>query len=120
MIPLLMLAAAVVAVDGNTLEIDGESMVLWGASTPNPSSAIGRQARLYLSVLASEGPLSCALKLPDPPLWQCRTAAGSDIASLLVQTGLAYAAGPYYQHEQSLARAAGTGLWRQNRDSTPP
>ncbi len=34
------------------------------------------------------------------------------LGSLLVQLGLAYAAGPYYQFEESRARIAERGLWR--------
>jgi len=105
---------AVLVIDGNTLEIDGRRMLLWGINAPNPATAVGWQAKLLLSMVASEGPPSCTVKRLDPALWQCRSARGSDIGSLMVQTGLAYAAGPYYQHEQDLARLAGYGLWRPN------
>ena len=104
----------IIAIDGGTLEVDGARVPLWGIKVADPTTTAGWQAKLFLSTAVSEGPVSCALKLPEPALWQCLTVHGFDLGSLLVQTGLAYAAGPYYQFEESRARIAERGLWRLN------
>lgn len=89
-----------------------ERLPLWGLKVAAPDTAAGRLAQVFLSVMVSGGPVSCTLKLAEPALWHCLTVQGSDLGSLLVQVGLAYAAGPAYQFEQARARAAGLGLWR--------
>ena len=66
-----------------------EPPALWGLALPDATSPAGWLARLYLGVVRAEGPLACTLRL-----------------------GLAWAAGPVYQYEQSLARADRIGLWR--------
>ena len=106
-----------VVIDGDTLEIAGARTALWGVKAGDPAWGIGWQAKLFLSMVVAEGPVSCTLNLRDPPLWQCLTVHGSDLGSLLVQTGLAYAAGPYYQLEETGARIAERGLWRLDEGS---
>lgn len=66
-----------------------------GNAAPDPLTAHGWSSQLYLKVaIATAGPVSCRKKAPDR--WQCQTAEGSDLGSLLIQTGQARAADPYY------------------------
>ena len=88
-----------------------------GRNLGSPARGVGWQARLFLSMAVAEGPVSCTLKLPESALWQCLTVHGSDLGSLLVQLGLAYAVGPYYQLEETGAQLAERGLWRLNEGS---
>ena len=97
-------------IDGATLEIAGARTALWGISTTDPATAAGWVAKLYLTILVAGGPISCAPKTPDR--WQCLTAEGSDLGSLLVQTGQARAVDIYYRTEEDHVRAASIGLWR--------
>ena len=97
------------ALDGGTLEINGARLTLWGIAAPDPLTAHGWSSQLYLKVAIATGPVSCRKKAPDR--WQCQTAEGSDLGSLLIQTGQARAADPYYQFEEDRARVAGVGVW---------
>jgi len=101
------------AIDGGTLEVDGTKLPLWGIAADPPETPRGWTARLLLGSLVSHGPARCIEKAPGR--WQCLTDDGSDLASLLVQTGQARAADPHYSHEQELAQAARIGMWG-NRD----
>lgn len=92
-------------------------MPVWGVKAADPAWGVGWQAKLFLTTTVTEGPVSCTLKLHDPPLWQCLTVHGFDLGSLLVQLGLAYAAGPYYQLEEARAQLAERGLWRLDEGS---
>jgi len=70
-------------------------------------------AWLFTKTAISGGPVSCTRKAAGR--WRCLTAEGSDLGSLLVQTGQARAADPYYRAEEAAARAAAIGLWRTAR-----
>jgi len=104
------LSGTATAVDGGTLELEGAWLRLFGIHVDGRESAIGWQAWLATSALIARGPVACTPKAPER--WRCLTAEGSDLASLLVQLGLALTVGPAYRYEETVARAAGSGLWR--------
>jgi len=107
-------SGAATVIDGATLEIDGVRLRLDGVWIDGPDTPTGWTARLALGGLVSGGPVTCALQTAER--WRCLTATGFDLAAPLVRFGLAAAAGPAYQYEQTLAVAAGVGLWREAGD----
>ena len=103
------LVGAASAPDGGALEIDGQRLPLWGIAADPIDTPRGWTAQLLLRTLVSHGPARCTQK--TTARWQCLTSDGSDVASLLVQTGQARAVDVYYSHEQNLAQAAQVGMW---------
>ena len=103
------LSGIATAIDGGTLEIGGTRYVLWGIAAPDPSTPRGWVTKLYVKVAVASGPVSCREKAPGR--WQCLTTEGSDLGSLLVQTGQAQAADSYYRYEEDRARVSGVGIW---------
>lgn len=110
--PLVCLVATCLAVvDGDTLEVGGERVRLWGIDAPELDAPGGAAARTALAELAADGVVCVA-----PPSGQdrdrwgravrlCRTPDGRDLAAALVAAGVAtdwprYSGGFYSQKWQ--------------------
>jgi endonuclease YncB( thermonuclease family) len=115
------------AIDGDTLELAGERIRLWGIDAPERSQTCrlaaqawrcGQDAAKALARLLEAGPIECEPRDRDRYgrlVARC-TAAGSDIAAVMVRDGWAldfarYSDGAYLA-DQQVARAARAGLWR--------
>ena len=108
------LTGAAIAVTGDTLTINGQTVHIWSIKADNLDSPRGWVSQLYLKTAISAGPVSCTQKTDSQ--YQCTTVEGSDIGSLMVQTGQAVAIGQYYEHEQSIAQLNQRGVWQLNED----
>lgn len=121
------------AVDGDTLDVGGERVRLFGIDAPEARQTCdlrgkrwdcGAFATRALRAELARGPVACTVEVPADaygrPVAICR-AGGRDIARALVRQGAATAYGRYsdrYLADESAARAAGAGLW-QARMVTP-
>ena len=105
-------------IDGDTIEASGRTIRLWGIDTPEKGEPVYLAAKMFLESLISEGELRCKFIEKDRysrDVMHC-TIDGSDIGSMMVQTGLArdYSkySGDYYQHEEDLANREHYGIWK--------
>lgn len=115
------LAGAFLAIDGDSLRYDGETLRLEGIDAPELDQtcerdggiwACGREARAELARLVSAGDVTCRWRRRDlygRPLVRCTGKAG-DLGTAMVATGLAVAYGDYADAETQ-ARADRRGLW---------
>ncbi len=117
-----------VAVDGDTLIVNGTRIRLFGIDTPEAEQtcpaaagsewACGRAAEDRLSELLSLGPIACdGGDLDDygRTLAVCDAFDGTPINATLVAEGLAWAFVRYstdYLAQEAGARAAGLGIWQ--------
>lgn len=124
-----VLAAAVVVIDGDTLDIDGQRIRLHGLDAPETDQRCGLArggswdcggtAAGRLDELIAGGTLTCEPTVRRPDRYG-RTIArcqvdGVDVASVLVEEGLARAYLRYsrdYEGAERRARRADAGLWQ--------
>lgn len=111
-------------VDGDSLELDGRRLRLWGIDAPELSqtcgtgdipSPCGRNARERLRALVARGDFRCRLSGTDRygrDLADCR-AGGVYVNAEMVRSGHAVAYGGFTREERH-ARAEGKGIWAQN------
>lgn len=128
-LPLPLLAATVEgrarAVDGDTLEVAGVKVRLFGVDAPELDQpcerggrrwACGRAAREELAGIVGRKRLSCAVQDVDRygrAIAVC-AAGGEDVGALMVRRGMAVAYLRYssrYTNAEAAARAEGLGLW---------
>ena len=100
-------------IDGATIVASGKTVALWGVKALDPAEPASFAARLYLETMLGKGELSCDEigAQGGRHVMHCYS-DGADIGSLMVQMGLAWAAGPYYQTEEAYAKALQRGVWR--------
>ena len=113
------------AVDGDTLEVAGQKVRLFGIDAPELDQhcdrdggrwACGRAAREALAVIVGRQPLACAVQDVDRygRLVAVCEAGGEDVAARMVRQGMAIAYRRYsgrYANAEAAARADGIGLW---------
>ncbi len=112
-------------VDGDTLELDGRKVRLFGIDAPELDQtcdadgqlwACGAEARAALAQIVAQRRLVCEVRDVDRygrDVAVC-SAGGADVAGLMVQQGMAMAYRRYsgrYVAEEAAARAAGLGIW---------
>ncbi|MGB3502804.1 MAG: thermonuclease family protein [Mesorhizobium sp.] len=110
-------SAAVAVLDGDSLDIDGKRVELWGIIAPAKSEtcrtstgrdwACGQAVFDQLRVLSEDETFSCSEK--ETGFVVC-SAGGLDVGRLLVKEGLARARQDYHDAE-ARAREAKIGLW---------
>jgi endonuclease YncB( thermonuclease family) len=116
----LLLTAAAEApriVDGDTLELAGTKVRLWGIDAPELKQPGGAEAKAYLAEMAAKGAVACEKVSTDfygRDVSVCK-AGGIDLAAALVAAGLAwdwpaYSGGAYAKQEWQ-ARVARRGIW---------
>lgn len=124
--PLALLIGLAVAIDGDTLRIDGQRIRLHGIDAPESRQECrieqrpypcGREATAYLAALIAGGTVSCTERDRDRHrrVVAVCTVDGRDIAAVLVEAGQAVAFTRYsndYLPHQERAQAARAGLWR--------
>src|SRR5665213_2854274 len=93
-------------IDGATLVASGKTVSLWGVKALDPADPNVFAANLYLKTMLGKGALRCAAMNAeaDRHLMYCRIDS-ADVASLMVQMGMARATDPYYRFEQATAQA---------------
>jgi endonuclease YncB( thermonuclease family) len=103
-------------IDGATIVASGKTIALWGVKALDPAEPASFAANLYLETMLGKGGLSCEEKSAegDRRVMHCYS-DGADVGSLMVQMGLARAADPYYQAEETYAKAQHRGVWRPRR-----
>lgn len=128
-LPLPLLAADLTgrarAVDGDTLEVAGQKVRLFGIDAPELDQlcdrggrrwACGAAARDALAGIVGRQRLACAVQDIDRygrSVAVC-SAGGEDVAALMVRQGMAIAYRRYsgrYANAEAAARAEGIGLW---------
>ncbi len=109
------------AVDGDSLELGGYRVRLYGIDAPErrqtcekagEATQCGRHAHAELTKLISGKTIECksfGYDRYDRTLAKCRTGA-TDLAAAMVRAGWAIANGDYYDEEQA-ARRARAGVW---------
>lgn len=111
------------ALDGATLALDGMAVRLAGLTAPPPgmpcfdtpvSWACGNRARSALDSLAGRGPVTCVVAGADGGVLVATCRIGrDDMASAMVETGMAKSALPAHREAMGRARADGRGLWSE-------
>lgn len=100
---ILFLAAAAFAgimlvVDGDTLNLNGERLRIWGIDAPEMNTSEGKEAAKFLDSVISGKPLTCVdpkgAKIPSRdrygrPVVQCFLPDGRDLGCILVSSGRA-------------------------------
>jgi len=115
-------------IDGDTLEIHGERIRLFGLDAPESSQVChdangdawrcGREAAYFLSDLIGRSTVRCTVDGEDRyrrHIAICRV-GNDDLGRTLVQAGLALAYRQYstvYVEDEAIASQAGIGLWRR-------
>lgn len=100
-------------VDDGTIRASGITIGLWGITPIEQGNPYAYPAQLYLETMLAHGTLSClpaSAPSGNRQIRQCYI-DDADIGSLLVQMGLARAADPYYESEQSIAKQMKRGIW---------
>jgi endonuclease YncB( thermonuclease family) len=99
-------------IDGATIIASGETVALWGVKALDPAEPASFAANLYLQTMLGKGALRCEEKSAEGVrhVMHC-SIDGADVGSLMIQTGMARAADPYYQAEEAYARALRRGVW---------
>lgn len=110
-------AVEIVVTDGDSLDLDGRHVEIWGILAPQKSETCrtaagvawpcGERAFRQLSEAAADSSFACEEK--EPGFVLCR-AAGLDVGRLLVKEGLARARRDYVDVE-ARAREAKVGIW---------
>lgn len=123
--PAMELTGRARAVDGDTLEVAGQKVRLFGIDAPELDQqcdqsgrrwACGQAARERLAEIVGRQRLACAVQDIDRygrNVATC-TAGGEDIAALMVREGMAIAYRRYsgrYVNAEAAARSEGLGLW---------
>jgi endonuclease YncB( thermonuclease family) len=98
-------------IDSATFIASGHKIDLWGVSAIPPKNRYALASRLYLQSMLTKGKLTCLEVKNGQGTSHCRIDNG-DIASLLVQMGMATAEGPYYKGEEAKARSRLRGVWK--------
>lgn len=104
-------------IDGDTIELNGERIRLWGIDAPEHNQPDGREATEVLRAFLNVKEIKCESQYYDRyhrSVSVCR-AGPIDIGSYMVSTGHAidyerYSHG-YYRLEQETARKEGLGIW---------
>lgn len=117
-------ANAVRTIDGDTLEVNGATLRLFGLDAPELAQTCGgadgaewpcgAAAAARLSELTA-APLRCAIRDRYGRIVATCTAGGVDVGTRLVAEGLAWAYvrySPVYAEAEAAARAAGLGVWQ--------
>jgi endonuclease YncB( thermonuclease family) len=115
------------AVDGDTLEVAGVTVRLFGVDAPEAGQDCGEAdggawecgaaATARLAALLAAGEARCRARERDPygrVIGAC-TVGGADLGETLVREGLAWAYTQYsdrYAETEAAARDAGAGVWR--------
>jgi endonuclease YncB( thermonuclease family) len=110
--------------DGDTVELAGERVRLWGVDAPEMETPAGWYARATLDELAALGPWRCAVRDVDKHkrrVARCLTHTGDDVALLMLERGMAVVFRTYAQSDPALskryeaaereARVKRTGFW---------
>jgi endonuclease YncB( thermonuclease family) len=104
-------------VDGDTFDLAGARIRLWGVDAPEDDQPGGKAATATLARLVDGGAIACERKGRDHArvVARCRLPDGRDVAAELVRSGYAmdyrrYSRGAYAD-QQKAARAALAGLW---------
>jgi endonuclease YncB( thermonuclease family) len=87
---LLLNLTGAVAIDGDTLKLDGQRYRLWGIDAPERDEAGGTEATLALRAIIEGQRLSCDALYTDPyqrPVVRCTLPDGSDPSCTLVARG---------------------------------
>ena len=121
-----LIAGRAAVINGDTLEIRGERIRLFGIDAPESgqtcldatgqSYGCGQKAALVLDARIGEGVVTCERKGTDPygrMVAVCRV-SGEDLGAWMVGLGWALASRAYstrYVAAEELARSRGLGLW---------
>lgn len=123
--PVAATAGPAIVVDGDTLEIAGERIRLWGIDAPESRQTCQRGGELYtcghaatdhLRELVGRGEVQCTSRAKDRygrTVAVCRV-DGVDLGAVMVRDGWALAFTRYskdYTSEERAAREAKRGLW---------
>jgi endonuclease YncB( thermonuclease family) len=105
-------------IDGATIVASGRTVGLWGVTALDPADPAAFAAKLYLKTMLGKGALRCAPMgaARDRHAMHC-TIDGADVGSLMVQMGMAKAAGRYYQGEEIAAQVKHRGIWHEKQDT---
>ena len=113
-------------VDGDTIVVDGERVRLEGIDAPEKDQSCGPAGKLWacgeastehLRAMLAGGMTSCSWEQRDRygrALGTCRSHAGRQVNSAMVEDGMAAAYLRYsrrYEPEQTRARESGAGMW---------
>jgi endonuclease YncB( thermonuclease family) len=103
-------------IDGATIVASEKTVTLWGVKALDPNDPASFAADLYLKTMLAKGALSCeeVSVAGNRHVMHCYS-DGADIASLMVQMGMATAADPYYQAEEGYAQAQHRGVWHRGQ-----
>ncbi len=89
---LILTLIGAIAVDGDTVKLDGQRYRLFGIQAPERGNAGYRAATDALAALIRRKPLSCSVIDIDRyqrPVVQCALPDGRDLSCAMVSTGLA-------------------------------
>lgn len=95
-------------VSGDTLELNGRRVQLWGVTTPSPQTPQGAKAMTFLSAVAGTHRLVCldtGHRSYDRIVARCMDPWGRDLAELMVRAGWAFDEAEYSRGQYA---AAGT------------
>lgn len=118
-------AQSIRLIDGDTFELDGETIRIWGIDAPEINGPCAYQADMaprILNVFIGEKTISCELppdrrqQDPDGASVRVCRADGDDLGAFMVGAGLAwdwprYSNGAYGEHQQHAERS-NFGVWR--------
>ena len=120
-------AHADAVIDGNTLEIQGERVRLFGIDAFELAQTCldargepwrcGVEAKVALADLVQDHPVACRVMVDDPDggyIARCRVQDDIDIGGYMVSSGLALAerhASDDYADEEAAAKSEGKGVW---------
>lgn len=123
------LIGTAIALNGDTIHLNGYRVGLFGIAAPEMKAALGAHARGALDDLLAAGPVDCTVIDEDRyerPVAVCHGADGHDLAIAQLENGWATSYRIFtvdtayqapYDEAEAVARAAGLGLWAAPDDS---